>query len=75
MPKKTLLIRLLLILGPKLGFLDKWGHQLRIPKFSQSPICDAWDWHLGVWDDNDVPYIRGIADDIPETDTGADCKD
>jgi hypothetical protein len=78
MPTKTLPIRLLLVLGPKLGFLDKWGHRLRIPKFSQSPICDAWDWHLGVYDDMDeLPLEHWTMGEFhgPEPDTGADCKD
>jgi hypothetical protein len=53
-----MMVRLLLILGSKLGFLDKWGHQIRLPGMLQSPLCDAWDWHLGVYDDTDteVPH-------------------
>jgi hypothetical protein len=73
MPTKTLPVKLLLVLGPALGPLDKWGHRLFLPKFIRYSICDAWDWHLGVYDGDDLPLEHWSEDH--ETDTGADCKD
>jgi hypothetical protein len=75
--KKTLRVRALLILGPRLGPLDEWGHRLHAPKFIRNSICDAWDWHLGVYDEDELPLEHWTMGDVhgPETDTGADCKD
>jgi hypothetical protein len=66
-PVKTLPVRMLLTLSripPRsgkrlhtihvLGMLDEAGHKLHLPKFLQRPICDAWDWYLGVFNDDDV---------------------
>jgi hypothetical protein len=76
-PKKTPLVKLLLALSHVpvwgkgkqglyrqhiLGMLDSWGHKAHLPPGMQHPFCDAWDWYLGVFDDD-------------ETDSGADCKD
>lgn len=71
--EKTLRVKTLLILGPRLGKLDEWGHRLRLPKFILYSICDAWDWHLGVYDEFELPLEHWSGDH--ETDTGADCKD
>jgi hypothetical protein len=72
MPTKTRPVKLLLIFGSKLDFLDEWGHRLNLPKFIQYPICDAWDWHLGVFDE-DTP--DDWDDYHAEADSGSDCKD
>jgi hypothetical protein len=37
-----------------LGALDEAGHRFHLPMFFQGPVCDAWDWHLGVYDDDDT---------------------
>jgi hypothetical protein len=56
MSAKTMTVRLLLILGSRIGTLDKWGHQICLPGMLQGPLCDAWDWHLGMYDDTEVPH-------------------
>lgn len=37
-----------------LGYLDEACHALHAPGFLQHPVCDAWDWYLGVYDDDDI---------------------
>jgi hypothetical protein len=75
MPTKTLPVKLLLLLGSKLEFMDEWGHRLHLPHLIQSPICDAWDWHLGVFDADEWSEIGEIDDDATGADSGADCRD
>ena len=73
MPVKSLPVRLLLTLhyipgweGGRLhvlGVLDETAHKLHFPKLIQRPLCDAWDWYLGVFDDDDfedatLPAVR-----------------
>jgi hypothetical protein len=33
------------------GVLDHISHALHFPKLIKNPICDAWDKHLGVTED------------------------
>jgi hypothetical protein len=66
-PVKTWPVRMLLTLSripPKpgkrlhnihiLGYLDEAGHILHLPAFFQRPVCDAWDYYLGVYDEDDI---------------------
>jgi len=75
-PVKTLPVRMLLTLSripPRpgkrhysihvLGYLDEIGHKLRLPMIVQRPLCDAWDWYLGVYDDDDIEIQSGGTDD------------
>jgi hypothetical protein len=78
MPQKTPLVRALLILGTRLGPLDEWAHRLHLPDVVLHPICDAWDWHLGVYDDDELPlehWTEGGHGLEGPADSGADCKD
>jgi hypothetical protein len=68
MPDKTLPVRILLTLhyipriGERthiLGVLDEAVHKFNFPRFIQRPFCDAWDWHLGVFDDEDAHGPEG----------------
>lgn len=77
MPVKTLPVKMLLLLrhvpfrgGAEqlhdvhiLGVLDSWGHKRGILKMFQRPLCDAWDWYLGVHDD-DIPVDSTEVDEL-----------
>lgn len=34
-----------------LYLLDTWSHKLHLPRLLQDPICDWFDWWLGMEDD------------------------
>ena len=71
MPDKTLPVRLLLTLSyipgweggryHVLGMLDETAHKLHFPKLIQRPLCDAWDWYLGVFDDDGLAERMALA--------------
>jgi hypothetical protein len=51
--------------GEWLRILDEIAHRMHFPQVIRKRICNAWDRHLGVDDD----------DDIPETDPGTTGSD
>jgi hypothetical protein len=58
-PRKTLPVRLLLVLSVvhvnikyhPIYWLDSLGHRLHLPQKMKTPLCETFDWWLGVYDD------------------------
>ena len=90
---KTWPVRLLLALGViktvrlehhPIYLLDKWAHQFHAPRSVLNVTCEALDWWVGCYDENDagIPPQRplradacdpnpenGGTDEFPETDS------
>ncbi len=47
-----------------LGALDETAHKLHFPKLIQRPLCDTWDWYLGVFDDDGLVERMALAEQL-----------